>query len=176
MPDAGGGCKSSADCDYNAPVCQAETGKCFKCLSDLSCPPGLHCVDNECICTTPADCRYALETTCDATTRQCLVGCDTVGECNSVFGTYCEMTRGVCIQCSSDTECKGKTFGSASTERCHNAVCVQCVQDSDCPDPKSHCQTRDGVCLDCLKTDHCPDNTTCFDGHCIPTPPVPASP
>jgi hypothetical protein len=167
--DAGSGCKGMSDCDSNKPSCLLDTGKCVQCQTDFGCPIGLHCVSNECVCITAADCRYTLGTTCDQTTRQCLVPCNEPTDCGGLFSARCETTRGVCIECDEDAQCKDKMFGSVYVEHCHNALCVQCLQDSDCPDPKSHCLTGEGICVDCLRSDHCPDKSVCFNGHCTPS-------
>ncbi len=171
LPDGGDGCRGPGDCDYNSPVCNMETGKCMKCVSDLGCSIGLHCVNNECVCITAEDCRYS-GGTCDPVTRQCLAQCGSDSQC-TLFAPKCELNRGVCIQCSADPECTGKTFAGVTVEHCHNALCVQCVDDTGCAEPKTHCETREGFCVECLKSEHCPDKMQCFNAHCIPSPTPP---
>ena len=174
--DASHGCGKA--CDGSAPFCRTDIGKCVKCLVDLTCPttaPRCDPVTNECVCTSHLDCRRSTGT-CDSLTRQCLIGCASSTTCEQFFvSPICDTSRGVCVDCLTADDCKGKSLFGVPIELCRRGFCVQCEDDKDCVDsgapagsPKHHCQTREGICVDCLSADDCPVGLQCFNGRCIP--------
>ena len=175
--DAGTLCRRKEDCidDPATPNCRLDTGKCVRCLFDSNCPSALPRCDpitNECGCMTAADCR--LTGACDPLTHQCLIGCSAMAPLCAPWAPYCDMNRGVCLQCSDDMDCHGKTFVGVLTELCKNGLCVQCREEADCADFKyHHCAVRDGACVECVSSDHCAAGQQCFEQHCVLAPPNP---
>jgi hypothetical protein len=167
--DAGHGC--APECDGTAPFCRLDTRKCVKCLVDLTCPstaPRCDPLTNECVCTSDMDCRRSTGT-CDSLTRQCLIGCSQTLTCTQFFvAPICDISRGVCVDCLTGDDCKGKSLFGVPIELCRRGFCVQCEEEADCADSKRHCQTREGICMECLKPEHCPTGLQCFNGRCIP--------
>lgn len=166
-----GGCKSFADCDLNRPFCQVETGKCFRCLGDLTCG-GLHCDStiDECVCTTSNECRFS-NAVCDTVTRQCLAPCSSSAQCAGA-ARICDVAHSVCVECLTSADCAGKSYAGVPVTLCHRAFCVQCEDDSHCAAPKPRCETHDGVCVECLRSDDCANHGQCIMGRCLTPPPT----
>jgi hypothetical protein len=164
------GCRP--ECDPSAPFCRTDIGKCVKCIVDLTCPTTApHCdsTTNECVCTSHQECRRSTGF-CDSLTHQCLIPCSPAMTCDQVFvAPICDTSRGVCVDCLSGDDCRGKSLFGVPIELCRHGFCVQCEDESDCADSKRHCQTREGICVDCLKTADCPTGLQCFNYRCIPS-------
>jgi hypothetical protein len=172
--DAGHGCKVPSDCGANAPYCDPLTGRCVNCLGDFHCGLGTHCdmATQECVCSSDSECRYTGR--CDTLTRQCLWPCTSKDQC-SLISPICDMSRTVCVQCLTNTECVGKTIGNIPTTLCHRGLCVQCADDTECSGTKPFCQLRGAICVECLRSADCHDKAQCFDGICLVPPPGPTT-
>jgi len=126
-------------------------------------------VKNECGCATNMDCRYSTGA-CDPLTHQCLVGCSSLSACGQFFfAPICDLTRGVCVECATNTDCKGKAVLTTPIELCSAGFCVECSTESDCADTKRHCLVEKGLCVDCLRAEHCQQGEQCFNQRCVPT-------
>jgi hypothetical protein len=98
-----------------------------------------------------------------------MIGCSPTLTCTQFFvAPICDTSRGVCVDCLSGDDCKGKSLFGVPIELCRRGFCVQCEEEADCADSKRHCQTREGICMDCLKSEHCSAGLQCFNGRCIP--------
>lgn len=85
----GGGpqaCVGDADCLSSpiGPVCDVSTGECVGCLPGVTmCGPGKYC---------------------DATTKQCSIGCGQDADCSGL-NPICDTTTKTCVECLQDTQC-----------------------------------------------------------------------
>ncbi len=141
-------CRTNADCADVAgtPLCQAITGKCIACHTNLQCGPTEQCENT--ICTGLPKCQNSLD-------------------CASAPGgeSICDQENGVCVQCTGDADCgDGKV--------CTNRVChVSCSSDNDCTAQHMLCNQGIGFygqCTQCVADSDCKSGEYCESGACVP--------
>ncbi|HEX4477549.1 MAG TPA: hypothetical protein VH142_20810, partial [Polyangiaceae bacterium] len=151
--DAGalfGPCTTNMQCPPFLPECDAATGRCVQCTSDMACPSGW---------------------VCDQVFKQCGFGCNkTTAPCQT--GLKCSDSRRICVECDDDMDCSSTAVtGSTPTgaQYCVLGVCVQCSVESQCASPL-HCDQK-GSCVECRTNDDCTTGNACmpFTERCEPT-------
>ena len=123
-------CTGDSDCTATRQVCDTSTKLCVSsCVNSVDCPPDGHCLGSRCVTFT---------------------ACGSNTECTGSSEKVCDTTRGVCVQCNTETDC-----GSTGKFSCTNYKCVAvqtCKLSTDCTGPLKVCDTANGVCIDCATT------------------------
>ncbi len=147
---------TSGVCDECCPyVCDGEV--CVACVEDSDCDafgsPGFNCVDDQCVCTTDAQCAD------DVNGGACtagVCGCKTSSDCaGSAGGPTCN-EEGACT-CADDTQCAGSPLGPhclASSGECG------CQVDADCASAAYGNVCTQGACS-CSTEASCPPGRSC---------------
>jgi len=126
-PDAAAvpkGCSTDQDCPFAGLHCDALSGQCVACVSNVH-------------CTNPA---YGV---CNQRTGSC-VGCTSDAYCQNTRGApYCDTSVGQCVECLMDSQCP------QDHPRCdgNTGRCVECLTSQDCPSG-AICDTQDRTCQD----------------------------
>ena len=141
-------CSDSLECGSTDLVCDSSRGFCVQCVRAADCPSGQSCLSNRCAspvrcqrgadagagdcgpgkvcdpsgrcveCSTDADCSPTERCTQNA----CQTGCDSDKDCTPK-GMLCNLTLGVCSQCSDQRPCASGSYCGGSGV-CKFAVCL----------------------------------------------------
>jgi len=157
-------------CPTPRPVCHEETKMCVECTTENStqCTADAPVCDPEtfeCVgCVTSSDCNDPDEARCDTEANEC-VGCEGMADCEGIAGLPA-CNNGTCVQCTSDTNCNGKscntnTFECTNTDVGSLETCEECVADSECGE--SEAPSDDHRCVPMFYDDmRFPDDATGF--------------
>jgi len=178
----GTSCASNGDCSGATPLCEPVREACVQCIASSDCPPGDHCLGNQCVtfssCNNSPDCDSGL--VCDpgrgicvecaqvgdcANDQACVLNkCITLATCQSASdcgAKLCDTSNGRCVECVSDTDC------AAGTERCLLGTCrTTCTTNQTCVPLGMLCDTTNSVCTGCLSNTDCPASSYCEGGAC----------
>jgi hypothetical protein len=115
-------------------VCDAGSGRCVQCTSDVNCDRGE---------------RGAY---CQPTLNRCVEGC--LRPVNCPVSLQCDATIGQCVECLTNDDCTGV---------CDNGQCVECIQDPGCGvGTERYCDPDLRACLPgCVQDISCPQGKTC---------------
>lgn len=137
-------CLNSGDCPGG--YCDKRKDGCVECYTNAHCPDEEVCFNGECVpleeCTSSADCGSGV----------------------------CIAEK--CVECESDSDCKG-------TFECIANVCrpkaQTCSQNADCQPFGAVCDTGLGHCVDCEDNSQCSPEEYCDIPSCVPKPCVPGA-
>jgi hypothetical protein len=164
-----GYCTHTSDCALlpATPVCDTNRGACVGCLLQTDCQLGQVCGPGEtCVlapasaCTETSDCSST-----DGGPTDGGLSDGGVVDKNSDAGTpYCDVSSGLCVACTSSTQCR-------AGQTCQGGACVEsnalCITDSDCADGDTpHCAGALGECVACTSFTQCPSGSTCDNYQC----------
>lgn len=147
-------CTTDAVCGAQALHCDASSGACVECTSDVHCSFGerkrCDAASHRCVaCGVTSDCGVG--STCEPTTRKCVPKCDAATACPTEAPT-CDLARDICVACTVSSSCE------IERPHCENASgrCVECLEDTDCvTSGHPRCDKVLGQCVECLNNDEC---------------------
>jgi hypothetical protein len=82
----------------------------------------------------------------------------------SADASVCNVSRGVCIRCTSDSDCANASGGRVC--QAASGRCVDCVKDTDCPSAHPRCNTATDRCVRCLSNADCGFESFCVGETC----------
>jgi len=153
--EAAGGCNVDADCatgqwcNESAHVCTAQLANGVAVPTDAShASPTLNG-----ICTAAAGILVCQSGVCDINDNKCgyasgdgpCTAADGAVDCRSTLCLVVGSNPGLCIACTSDTQCSGATPSCNTTTH----ACVQCTSSSNCPSEDPVCDTPSSTCVLC---------------------------
>jgi hypothetical protein len=153
-------CAADGDCRLSSLRCDPGSATCVACLQNADCtsPGKLYCSHHQCVaCDGPDQC--GLGRICDTESQTCLTRChDDSNGCPKDAPT-CDLTRGVCVLCTDDSQCSG------ATPLCDvgTGQCVACLYDGQCPAASPRCASS-GSCVACRGSSDCPTGHVCDPG------------
>ena len=153
-------CEDSRDCDILNPLCIA--GTCRECEAGV------------------LECDLRAQPVCDAS-GVCR-GCANDDEC--AHGASCDVTTGVCLECTTDIDCpahqpfcsptnQGEACNPLLSGQCgdgqsclNSGRCGGCASDEQCPTNTPLCNLASGLCEGCVSNSDCPENMSCLENQC----------
>ncbi|HEX9296488.1 MAG TPA: hypothetical protein VF881_11655 [Polyangiaceae bacterium] len=157
-------CASSADCPASAPACFPRDHTCHLACSTGGCSGETTCdaATGICFgCRTDVDCAGTTTPLCNPTTAEC-VACLDDSHCGAA-APFCFVREGHCVQCLSSAQCAPAAPICGDDFKCR----AGCTSNAGCPTDKPVCNLATADCVACLSATDCPSPTLfCDEGHC----------
>jgi hypothetical protein len=89
--------------------------------------------------------------------------CTTNDDCNDSERIYCDVMRGMCVECINRGACEIDEDCNVAIGECGRP----CTSSTDCIEPDDpYCHELDHFCVECLENEDCPEGEQCARFQC----------